>query len=56
MIENYKLLVYLVFQIRKIRPAYKAGMTVEKTLLLFQKDEICYFLSVVATDLFILSG
>ena len=32
--ENYKLLGDLVFQIRKISPAYKARMTVEEQRLL----------------------
>jgi hypothetical protein len=32
--ENYKLLGYLVFQIRKIRPAYKARMAVDENRLL----------------------
>jgi hypothetical protein len=30
--ENYKLLGDLVFQIRKISPAYKARMTVEENV------------------------
>jgi hypothetical protein len=39
--ENYKLLGDLVFQIRKISPAYKARMTVEeKRLLQVYPDKI----------------
>jgi hypothetical protein len=47
--ENYKLLEDLVFQIRKISPAYKARMTVEeKRLLQVYPDKIKR--SVATTD------
>jgi hypothetical protein len=47
--ENYKLLGDLVFQIRKISPAYKARMTVEeKRLLQVYPDKIKR--SVATTD------